>query len=47
MDWERYEKYVISHKLSALSASFIVLIVTQLWKVSGEGGGAAVTWRTQ
>jgi hypothetical protein len=47
MDWEKYVKYGISHILSALLASFIVLIVTQLWLVlSGVGGGEAVTWRT-
>lgn len=47
MDWEKYVKYVISHMLSALLASFIGVIAPQLWLVfSGNGGGEAVKWRT-
>ncbi|MFT9596508.1 hypothetical protein [Mesobacillus sp.] len=48
MNWEKYAKNVISRMLSALLASFILVIVTQLWLAfSGTGGGEAVTWLTR
>lgn len=47
MDWRKYLKNVTSHMLSALLASFILVIVTELWLVfSGDGGGDTVTWLT-